>query len=303
MPANPEIPSRADADRAAALLVSAGVSRVLLFGSVARDEATEDSDVDLVAIYDDVDYSERFAHERELSRLVEAEIGHPVDVLVTDRPEWKVRSENVVTSLESRAVGYGVALADQGVGEVDWDKEMVLPTNSYEEALRSLREVSKALTALGMFLTPSDAERQARELGDYEESAYLQGLRFEGACGQAQRAVESAIKSLLHLASHQRGLRARDIAKLATTLVQLYSDDVAILSSREGQRPSHACRRIPTPRRVNPRLAALKSCWRPPEPRAWSRKARLSSSTILSQKPSTSVTPSSRWNERWTVTP
>ena len=98
-----------------------------------------------MAIFDDLDYSERFAHERKLSRLVEAEIGHPVDVLVTDRPEWKVRSENVVTSLERRAVGYGVALVDQGVGEVDWDKEMVLPTNSYEATVRRLREVSSAL--------------------------------------------------------------------------------------------------------------------------------------------------------------
>lgn len=83
MPANTNIPSRADAERAAALLVSAGVSRVMLFGSVARGEAAEDSDLDLVAIYDDLNYTERFARKQELSRLVEAEIGHPVDVLVT----------------------------------------------------------------------------------------------------------------------------------------------------------------------------------------------------------------------------
>ena len=145
-------PCRADAERAAALLVSAGVSRVMLFGSVARGEATAGSDIDLVAIYDDLDYSERFARKQDLSRLAEAEVGCPVDVLVTDRPEWKVRTENVVTSLESRIVGRGVVLADQGVGEVDWDKEMVLPTNGYEAALRRLREVSSALRTLHMFL-------------------------------------------------------------------------------------------------------------------------------------------------------
>ena len=69
MPANTNIPSRADAERAAALLVSAGVSRVMLFGSVARGEAAEDSDLDLVAIYDDLNYTERFARKQELSRL------------------------------------------------------------------------------------------------------------------------------------------------------------------------------------------------------------------------------------------
>ena len=95
-------PCRADAERAAALLVTAGVSRVMLFGSVARGEATAGSDIDLVAIYDDLDYSERFARKQDLSRLAEAEVGCPVDVLVTDRPEWKVRTERVPTSLESR---------------------------------------------------------------------------------------------------------------------------------------------------------------------------------------------------------
>ena len=220
MPSNAKIPNRADAEHAAALLVAAGVSRVMLLGSVARTEADEDSDIDLVAIYDDLEYSERFARKQELSRPAQAEIGHPVDVLVTDRLEWKVRTGNVVTSLESREAGYGVVLADQGVGEVDWDKTMVLPTNGYEEALRSLREVSKALTALGMFLKPDDVERAANESGDDEESLYLQGIRFEGACGQAQRAVESAIKALIHLAGHPRELRGHDIGKLCSQLVE-----------------------------------------------------------------------------------
>ena len=226
MPASAKIPSRADAERAAALLVSAGVSRVLLFGSVAREEATKDSDVDLVAIYDDLDYSERFAHERELSRLVEAEIGHPVDVLVTDRPEWRVRSENVGTSLERRAVGYGVVLADQGVGEVDWDKEMVLPTSSYEATVRRLREVSSALRALHMFLKPDDDEQEARRSGDNDEALYLQVIRFEGACGQVQRAVESAIKALVHAAGRQRELRGHDIGDLSAKLVEPYRAEI-----------------------------------------------------------------------------
>lgn len=160
-------PSRVDAERAAAALpVSAGVSRVILFGSVARRESSEDSDVDLVAIYDDVDYSERFEREQELSRLAEAEIGHPVDVLVTDRPEWRVRTGNVPTCLERHVAGYGVVLADRGAGEVDWGKEMVLPISGREAALRRLSEVSSGLRTLDMFLTPGGAEQEARRSGE-----------------------------------------------------------------------------------------------------------------------------------------
>lgn len=219
-------PSRADAERAATLLVAAGVSRVMLFGSVARSEASEESDIDLVAIYDDLDYSGRFARKQELKRLVEAEIGHPVDLLVTDRPEWKVRTENVVTSLESRVAGYGVVLADRGAGEVDWDKAMVLPANGYEAALRRLREVVSALTALHMFLKPDDPELEARHSGDFDEALYFQVIRFEGAGGQVRRTVESAIKALVHLAGHRRELRGHDIGELCSQPAEPYRSEV-----------------------------------------------------------------------------
>lgn len=226
MPANAKIPSRVDAERAAALLVSAGVSRVLLFGSVAREEATEDSDVDLVAIYDDLDYSERFSHERKLSRMVEAEIGHPVDVLVTDRPEWKARSENLLTSMECRVAGYGVTLADNGVGQVNWSKKMVIPTNGYEATVRRLREVESALTALLMYINPGYTEQVARGDGDGDKALHLTVIRFEGACGQVHRTVESAVKALAHTAGRRRELRGHDIGKLCAELVEPYRGEI-----------------------------------------------------------------------------
>lgn len=222
-----KVPGRVDAERAAALLVSEGAGKVLLFGSVARGEASEESDIDLVAIYDDLDYEERFARKRELSKLARETIGYPVDVLVTDRPEWKIRTQEVVTSLESRIADYGVVLADRGAGHhVEWDKEMVLPTNGREAALRCLREVSSALRTLEMFLKPSDDESSARRSGDTEEAVYLEVVRFEGACGQVQRAVESAIKALVHLAGRRRELRGHNIGELAAQLVEPYRRDV-----------------------------------------------------------------------------
>ncbi len=227
-------PSRADAERVAELFTLAGVSAVWLFGSTARGEATESSDIDLVAIYDDLDYTARFTREQELARLATAEVGYPVDVLVTDRPEWKVRTENIVTSLESWIAGYGVLLVDHGIGEVDWDKEMVLPTNSHEATMRRLREVSGALIALEMFLRPNDRELKARRSGDYEEALYLLVVRFEGACGQIQRTVESAIKSLVHVAGCERAIRGHDIAELCAQLVEPYRGEISARLARVG---------------------------------------------------------------------
>ena len=221
-----ESPCRADAERAAKALVSAGVSRVVLFGSVARGDATDLSDIDLVAIYDDLDYEDRRAMKQRLSALARATVGHTVDVLVTDWPEWKVRTEQVLTSLESRVAREGVVLADRGVGVVDWDKEMVLPTSDYGEAVRRLREVSNAITMLGHDLGPGDREKAERERGDPDEALYMFVVRMENACGQAQRVVESAVKSLVHLGGRERYLRGHDINELCHALVAPHSSEI-----------------------------------------------------------------------------
>ena len=135
------VPCREDAELVASLLAAEGVSKVVLFGSVARGEATEHSDIDLMAIYDDIDYRHREAKKRELTARAECTVGYEVDMVVTDRPEWKARSENLLTSLECSVARYGVVLVDKEVERVDWGKQMVLPTNGYEAAVRHLREV------------------------------------------------------------------------------------------------------------------------------------------------------------------
>ena len=140
-------PTIEDARRAAEALAAVGVGRVVLFGSVARGEATEHSDVDLVAIYDDIDYSKRGAIAVPTEAAARAAAGCAVDVLVTDRPEWKMRTTRVRTSLEARAARFGTILIDRPPGAVDWDKEMVMPTDDYQEALYRL----------GILLAPSRA--------------------------------------------------------------------------------------------------------------------------------------------------
>ena len=63
------VPTVADAQRAADGVADSGAGRVLLFGSVARGDAHHDSAIDLMVIYDDLDYSYRRQITARLSRL------------------------------------------------------------------------------------------------------------------------------------------------------------------------------------------------------------------------------------------
>ena len=122
---------------AATALIDAGAAEVLLFGSVARGDAGPHSDIDLVAIFADLEYAERHVRQRELQAAASEAVPCPVQVFVTDRPEWHARVERVPTSLEHRAAGEAVVVATASACRpVDWKKGMVLPMSDPQEALR-----------------------------------------------------------------------------------------------------------------------------------------------------------------------
>ena len=128
-------------------MAAAGVGRVVLFGSVARGDADERSDIDLMAIYDDLDYGERWERRCELAGLAGRAVDFPVDVSVTDRAEWRMRTTRVSTSFEGRVARDGVVLVDRlPAVDVDWDKEMVTPDSDYEEAVERLTGMRDALS-------------------------------------------------------------------------------------------------------------------------------------------------------------
>lgn len=65
-------------------LIAAGACEVGLFGSVARGESAEDSDIGLVNVCADLDCAWRWDRGQESARLGERAAGWPVDVVVTD---------------------------------------------------------------------------------------------------------------------------------------------------------------------------------------------------------------------------
>ena len=143
-------PTLEDARRAAQALVDVGVGEVWLYGSVARGESEPGSDIDLVAVLDDLDYRRRVRVKGELQEVARSACGHRVEVLVTDRVEWRIQREQVTASFAS-AISYDIMLlacgSNTGV-EVDWGKDQVLPTSNDELALERLRGVLLNLTKI-----------------------------------------------------------------------------------------------------------------------------------------------------------
>ncbi len=220
-------PTLADAERAAAALAGAGVGRVVLFGSVARGDATERSDIDLVAIFDDLDYGERWERRCELMRLAGEAAGHSVDVSVTDRVEWAMRTTRVRTSFEGRAARDGVVLVDRpSAVDVDWGKEMVMPDSDYGEALRRMDRTRDALRGLLRHLRPDPDEKDA---GREQRRLWILG-RLHRGCGEAHMAVELALKSLIHLGSDPaRPAWGHDIGELCAQLAEPHRSALPVL--------------------------------------------------------------------------
>ncbi|MYD06533.1 MAG: nucleotidyltransferase domain-containing protein [Acidimicrobiaceae bacterium] len=182
-------PTVRDAQRAAERLVEAGAGRVLLFGSVASGRATAGSDIDLVAIFDDIDYRDRLAIRSELCASVESAVDCPVEVFVTDRAEWRRRTQEVSASFEAGIAASAVVLVDRPVGAVRWDKEIGLADNNTDEALGRLDEASKALDLMRARMLPDDWEiTHPRD--------HRTRWRLIDVCSAGAMATETALKAL-----------------------------------------------------------------------------------------------------------
>ena len=157
-------PTMADAQRAAEALSELGAARVLLYGSVAAGTQRCGSDIDLVAVFDDLDRSEvsrdRLCEQARAAAGCEAE----VEVFVTDRPEWAHRTRSVASSFEAHIAPAAIVLFDRPAppGAVRWRKKISRPADDRSEGLSKLGHAARLvagfdykLTLLG---TPDDGQ-------------------------------------------------------------------------------------------------------------------------------------------------
>lgn len=209
-------PCMADAESAAEAVAVEGVSRVLLFGSVVRGEAGPDSDIDLVVIHDDLDYSTRRERSAELSRLARHASGCRVFVYVTDWPEWAHRSRKVSTSLEYAITSDAVTLYDRAPNGARWEKEIGMPQTNREEAAGRLQNAHRALFGVQSQLRMSIAERDALRDRDPEYYRFALRDRLCLLCAHAQMAMETSLK-VIHLEGI-RPSRTHDLVRLLGSL-------------------------------------------------------------------------------------
>lgn len=209
-----QAPTLEDAQRAAHALHAEGARQVWLYGSLARGEAHSDSDIDLVAVFDDVNYRKRFGTTLALKKVARSASGRSVDVMVTDHPEWRIQREQVsksfasaiscdLTLLSDTSTSNSIASsgngADVGVDDsatVNWQKEQVMATSNAELALQRLIDARLSVRKILANREPNRSERELAAGDDSVEYEHARGARLIMMCEAAHLLVENATKAL-----------------------------------------------------------------------------------------------------------
>ncbi len=227
------VPSLHDARRVCDVLVRHGAGLVLVFGSVAKGTADQNSDIDMVAVFDDLgDYSCRQSVRGRLQHGIDEVTKTPVDVWVTDRPEWQHRTTKVSSSFEAAVISDAIVLYDHPASsDVNWDKEIAMPANNYDEALERLHDTKNALSQVLNGLYESARERLEKQRQDTRLWADARYERMASLCADSQKTIECAFKAVICLIG-TKAARTHSIADLAEAIPDRYNNVTAPAMSR-----------------------------------------------------------------------
>ena len=230
------VPTMADAQRAADALMAHGAERVLMFGSLAKGRPRERSDIDLVAVLADLDYRSRGSvHERLRSAAREAS-GASVDVIVTDRAEWRIQCEQVRGSFANAIAGDLMLLAEdspppESLAATRWDKEQLMASTDEELAAEGLANAARMLSALRDLTLPGRTENALADT-DPAEQADAREARLISACSTAHMAIENSLKAVGTIAQIAPALLwEHDVGKLADAVAEAAPPDGAALAA------------------------------------------------------------------------
>ncbi len=220
-------PGTHEARRVAEKLADLGAAQVLVFGLVVGGEAVVDSDIDLVAIFDDLgDYSSRGALRAALTAGAREVTDAAVDLWVTDRPEWAHRSTAVASSFEAAVAASAVVLFDRPPrSAIDWGKEIGMPSENRGEALQRLRDTHNSLSRVLNGLYESIQERLEVAGDDTHRWAIARYERMAFICTDSQETIEVAYKAVACLLG-MRPKRVHVLSTLAKDFPEEYLDVV-----------------------------------------------------------------------------
>ncbi len=227
-----DLPRLEDAQRAGDALVAAGAGQVWLFGSLSRGEEWDGSDIDLVAVFDDLDYTNRRRIKTRLVKAASTAAGRPVDVLVTDRPEWRIQTRQVSASFAAAIADDLTLLADRPpTARVNWGKEQSMVTSNEQLAEQRIADIIGQLAKVLGGLDPT-----ARELAadDHLEREWLMSGRLIGLCEAAHLVVESSLKAVGTLVGVQaKVLHQHDVQRIVDALPPEERDPMLTLLETE----------------------------------------------------------------------
>lgn len=147
------------------------------------------------AVVMDGDYSERHKLEYKAQVAAREASGRPTDVFVTDRPEWRKRTQ-MRTSFEAGIHRGAIALVDRPLNqEIDWDKDTPMPTTDADEAHQDLGAVEDALLKAFNALHPRHDELDALLYGQADRWDGCRFRRMIELCEDSHAAVETALKA------------------------------------------------------------------------------------------------------------
>ena len=177
---------------------------VLLFGSVARGDPSEWSDIDLIAIVDCVDTrrdsKDRAASNRHLEHQAAEACGFPVQVWLIDWPEWKSHSP-VWGTVEYSAKKEGTWLKRRPPkGSANWRKqppEIQVRIKAAIQALRAAeREFQQAITSIAY---PPPHEQELLDQEEHEQHLLMVQNRLAAINQHLHVALEQLLIVLLRL--------------------------------------------------------------------------------------------------------
>lgn len=192
------------------------VCQVLLFGSAAQGEATAESDIDLVVIFDDLDYRYRQEIKAKLHGTIDQLSGARFDLLVTDMPEWTCRTQIVTMSIEADISSQAVVLMSrEPQHEVNYAKEMVLARNNWELGIKSLKVANDELDSiLKTCRYVIAAESQEPIPADPEVAAEKLSDRCRSLLIQAHHSIEQSERALFRLNEFGSFGKGHDISRI-----------------------------------------------------------------------------------------
>ena len=188
--------------RVAARAVAAnvpGVVQVGVFGSVARGEATCDSDIDLLVVLEDLEYKNRVRIAGgDLYRVASRATDCPVGIVVTDVHEWAVRSQLATCFETSIADDLVMFYQSSKRVKVNREKPMDRPTSDLDEAYVRLGEAADAYEGAISAYVPNRYEQMVYQDNDTMMHEVYQFNRYRRLVVQMDLVLETSLKALHH---------------------------------------------------------------------------------------------------------